>query len=145
MYKLDNITEENYITDTRRLADSYIYAYEVLKIPLLKEFCAELFIPTCYLCAHATELLLKTYIVQISGFRERRNLVNEHDLENLQYIIAKYDKDIAKLKDTIITLNKYSGQKMRYADIKLEMESYGTDEIALIKNVVNYLANKGVY
>jgi len=133
----------DYVYDTVSLADNfYDSALEILKS---KSKDLSIFIVAGYLAAHSAELYMKAYLIASnpsrSLYEKFRKISPKHDLVKLLNVVIEIDKDAIKLETIIRNLNKYSGDKVRFAEYSYDPNSpkeYGTDEIWPIKQIRNY-------
>ncbi len=133
-----------YLDETLRKANEFAKCAIVLidSLKTLQEF----FVldASGYLASHSAELYLKALIVGNAGqdgYDKFIRLRSKHDLIELLNILVEYDENADSLRQCVKPLNKYSGDKVRFAeDIITDhpIMDFGNTEIRGVEIIQSY-------
>lgn len=139
-----NIDVEDYITDTFLKAEDYSRTALFLIKSLKTLDDVYILESSSYLAAHSAELYLKAAIVSYGGsdsYEEIRKIKNSHDLLELLNLLLHFNSDAVVLSRALADLNKYSGDKVRFAEkqrTELQHIEYGSSDISKIEEVKKF-------
>lgn len=135
----------DYVGDTIDLADNFCDS----AIEILKSDNVRIFPIAGYLAAHAAELYMKAFLIASNPsktlYNRFRSIEPRHDLIKILNLVKEIDPGANVFVSKMSSLNKYSGDKVRFAEYSYDPSSpkdYGTDEIWPIMQVRSYFRVK---